>query len=180
MKMYIFSIFMGMSLFGTFSKACPDEELQTVAHVDLKKYMGLWYEIARLPQKFEKDCVGVTAEYRLQENGKVEVINTCRKNSCDATPYSKIGKAYVADEVSQSKLRVSFFWFFYGDYWILELGSNYEYAVVGAPNREYFWILSRTPELPKELTQEIVMKFKAKGFDLDKLEWTKTCRSDKP
>ncbi len=149
--------------------------VESVKSVDLNRYIGKWYEIARLPQFFEKDCVGVTAEYSLRTDGKVDVKNTCRKKSCDAQANSAQGTARVMDSETNSKLKVSFFWPFEGDYWILDLDPNYQYAVVGSPDRKTFWILSRTPTLPKTFVDAIVSQFQKQGFELSQLERTQSC-----
>ena len=150
-------------------------ELNTVARVNLSAYLGKWYEIVRLPLWFEKDCVGVTAEYSLKEDGRIDVRNTCKKNICDGQTKIAHGVARVTDAASLAKLKVSFFWPFEGDYWILELGPHYSYSVVGSPDRNSFWILSRTPTLPESTIQDIVKRFEAKGFNLDTLVRTQRC-----
>jgi apolipoprotein D and lipocalin family protein len=143
-------------------------DLEVVPHVDLNSYAGRWYEIARLPNRFEKKCAGsVTAIYRLKDNGKVEVVNRCRKSSGDYT--TATGKAKVVDKTTNAKLKVTFFWPFYGDYWILDLGENYEYAVVGAPNRKYLWILSRNREMDESLYRTLLAKMAARGFKTEQM-----------
>ena len=139
-------------------------ELEVVGAVDLSRYAGRWYEIARLPNRFEKKCAdSITATYTLRSDGKVDVVNRCRKANGGYTTAK--GKAKIVDKKTNAKLKVTFFWPFYGDYWILDLGSNYEYAVVGAPNRDYLWILSRTPQLDEQLYQRLLAKMAARGFD---------------
>ena len=109
--------------------SAKQSDLKVVPHVDLNRYVGQWYEIARLPNRFEEKCAGsVTATYSLLSDGKLKVVNRCRKASGEYTTAS--GKAKVVDKTTNAKLKVTFFWPFYGDYWILDLGSNYEYAVV--------------------------------------------------
>ena len=131
------------------------DELEVVQSVDLTRYIGRWYEIARLPNRFEKKCAdSVTATYTLRSDGKVEVVNRCRKENGKYT--TATGKAKVVDKKTNAKLKVTFFWPFYGDYWILDLGPNYEYAVVGSPDRDYLWILSRTPQLDEQLVQRLL------------------------
>ena len=142
--------------------------LATVKEVELNKYLGKWYEIARYEHFFEKGCSDVTATYKLKENGKLTVINRCTK---DGEVSKAIGEAYATDR-SNSKLKVSFFWPFYGNYWILALDNDYSYAVVGEPSRDYFWILSRTKELSKELTDIILKKMKNWGYERKDLIWT--------
>jgi apolipoprotein D and lipocalin family protein len=143
-------------------------ELEVVGAVDLTRYAGRWYEIARLPNRFEKKCAdSVTATYTLRSDGKVDVVNRCRKANGEYTTAK--GKARIVDKKTNAKLKVTFFWPFYGDYWILDLGSNYEYAVVGAPNRDYLWILSRTPQLDEELYQRLLREMATRGFATDRM-----------
>ena len=143
-------------------------DLEVVPHVDLNRYVGRWYEIARLPNRFEKKCAdSVTATYTLRSDGKIEVVNRCRKSSGDYT--TATGKAKVVDQTTNAKLKVTFFWPFYGDYWILDLGDNYEYAVVGAPNRKYLWILSRNRQMDESLYRTLLDKMAARGFKTEHL-----------
>lgn len=144
----------------------------TVSYVDLNKYMGKWYEVARFEQSFQKGCVGVTAEYELQDNGKVSVLNTCFENTLDGEKRQAKGRAYVKNTQTNAELRVSFFWPFYGDYWIFELGQDYEYAVVGSPDRDSLWFLSRTPQMDPEVFQKLFAKMVKKGFDMSRLQKT--------
>lgn len=140
--------------------------LAVVAHVDLPRYLGRWYEIARYPHWFEEGCTKVTAEYAKNVDGSLAVLNQCLKKG----EWSRAkGRAKVVDTTSNAKLKVSFFWPFYGDYWILKIDPDYRYAVVGAPSRKYLWILSRTPTLPAELLQEAWQEIAALDFDPDKL-----------
>ena len=143
-------------------------ELEVVGAVDLSRYAGRWYEIARLPNRFEKKCAdSVSATYTLRSDGKVDVVNRCRKANGEYTTAK--GKAKIVDKKTNAKLKVTFFWPFYGDYWILDLGPNYEYAVVGAPNRDYLWILSRTPQLDEQLYQGLLAKMAARGFETERM-----------
>ena len=119
--------------------------LQVVPQVDLSRYMGTWYEIARFPHRFQEGCVATKATYALREDGKVDVLNECRTESMDGPVRTAKGTATVLDKKSNAKLKVTFFWPFYGDYWIIDLGENYEYAVVGHPGRKYLWISRARP-----------------------------------
>ncbi len=140
--------------------------LETVSKVELDRYLGKWYEIAHLPAGFQNGCNQTTATYSLQENGNISVLNECSKNG----KYKKAkGTAKVVDKQTGAKLKVTFFWPFYGDYWILKLGENYDYAVVGTPNRKYLWILSRTPTIDTKLYSELTEFAKSKGFNIDNL-----------
>ena len=143
--------------------------LETVAQVDLGRYMGRWFEIASFPQRFQQGCTDSRADYRVRPDGDVEVLNSCLR---DGNVDTARGKAWVKDKTTNAKLKVSFFWPFRGDYWIIELGKDYEYAVVSAPSRKYLWILSRTPKMEDQRYQEVVGRLKDKGFDVAKLSRT--------
>jgi apolipoprotein D and lipocalin family protein len=145
-------------------------ELKTVEHVDVARYMGAWYEIAKFPQWFEKGLVGVTANYTLLPNGKVRVINSGYKKDFNGKLKTSKGKAWIVDKTTNAKLKVSFFWPFAGNYWILELGKDYDYAVVGDNSRNYIWILSRKPQMDETLYNDLLQRIQAKGFDISKLE----------
>jgi apolipoprotein D and lipocalin family protein len=103
----------------------------------------------------------------LRADGKVDVVNRCRKANGEYTTAK--GKAKIVDKKTNAKLKVTFFWPFYGDYWILDLGPNYEYAVVGAPDRDYLWILSRTPQLDEQLYQQLLTNMAARGVETQKM-----------
>ena len=140
--------------------------LEVVPHVELEKYLGKWYEIAHLPAKFQEGCNETTATYTLSKDGSISVLNQSIKNG--KLKQAK-GTAKVVDKNSNAKLKVTFFWPFSGDYWIIKLGSDYDYSVVGTPNRKYLWILSRTPQMDDKLYSELVEYAKSKGFEVDKL-----------
>ncbi|HCM39152.1 MAG: hypothetical protein A2070_00865 [Bdellovibrionales bacterium GWC1_52_8] len=149
--------------------------LRTVPSVDLSRYVGTWYEIARLPNRFQKDCAQSTAKYSLREEGKIDVLNSCRKLS-DGSLKEAHGLAEVVDRDTNSKLRVIFTpglirWLGigWGNYWIIELEPEYKYVVVSEPGREYLWILSRTPVMEKSVYEGILERLKANGFDVSKL-----------
>ena len=140
--------------------------LKVVPHVVLNKYLGKWYEIAHLPARFQEGCANTTATYAMSEDGSISVLNECRRNG--KVKRAK-GKAKVVDKNSGAKLKVTFFWPFYGDYWIINLGRDYEYAVVGTPNRKYLWILSRTPQMADELFSQLAESVKSQGFNVNNL-----------
>ncbi len=144
--------------------------LQTVAKVDLSRYTGTWFDIASYPQRFQKGCTGTTATYSLRDDGQISVVNRCRKGSLDGEEDVAEGRARVVDTTTNAKLEVTFFWPFWGDYWIIDLGENYEYAVVGHPGRDYLWILSRTPTMDQAVYQGIIDRLQAQGYDPDRLE----------
>ncbi|MCG7985640.1 MAG: lipocalin family protein [Candidatus Thiodiazotropha lotti] len=141
--------------------------------VDLQRYLGRWYEIARLPNRFQNHCRGeVTANYRQLEGGDIQVINRCRDQQ-DEMDEAK-GVARIVDSSTNAKLKVSFVSLFgrslfWGDYWILGLGSDYDYAVVGMPSRKYLWVLSRQPEIAAEKWPVIEKIVQTSGYDPGRL-----------
>lgn len=143
----------------------------TVKQLDISRFMGKWYEIARFNHFFEKGMTHVTAEYSLLPNGKIRVVNRGIK---DGKPKEIIGKAKQPNPVEYpGRLEVSFFLWFYSDYYILELDKNYQYALIGSSTDKYLWILSRTPEMPKETLDEFLQNINKRGYDLNKLIFVK-------
>ena len=139
--------------------------LKTVESVDLQRYSGVWYEIARYPNRFQSACESASsAHYQALPNGELEVINRCSEG-VGRKPKEARGRAWIVDKVSNAKLKVSFKWPFAGDYWIIDLGSSYEYAVVAAPSRQYLWILARQPQLDARLYVDILQRIREQGFD---------------
>ena len=147
--------------------------LEAVPEVNLERYLGTWYEIASYPQRFQEGCTGTTATYTLRSDGEIDVLNKCRKGSLDGPEDVAEGRARVVDSESNAKLEVSFFRPFWGDYWIIDLGPDYEYAVVGHPSRDYLWILSRTPALDAEIYDGILGRLEEMGYSLERLGKTK-------
>ncbi|WP_417325088.1 lipocalin family protein [Halarcobacter sp.] len=147
-----------------------DPNIKSVQTVDLDRYIGSWYEIARYEHKFEKDCKNVTATYSIKENDKIEVINRCTKMT-NGEKTEAIGEAYSIDNTN-AKLKVSFFWPFYGDYWIIMLDKNYSYAVISEPSKKYLWILSREKKLDEKIKEKILKRLESLDYDLSKLIWT--------
>lgn len=164
--------FAPMAVFAwVFLAACSGQPKGTtvVTEFELERYLGTWYEIARLDHRFERGLTDVTANYTLQEDGGVRVINTgfsTKTNEWDEA----IGKAYFVDSPDVGKLKVSFFGPFYGGYNILELDSEgYEYALVAGPNRSYLWILARSPDISDGIVQSLVEKARSLKFPVDEL-----------
>ncbi len=143
--------------------------LEVVTFVDLTRYAGKWYEIAHYPNRFQEGCVGTTATYSIREDGKIDVLNQCRKGTLDGVISSIKGKAWVVDHTTNAKLKVSFFWFFSGHYWIIDLGENYDYAVVGHPDRKYLWILNRSPKMDEKKYDHILQKLRIQFYDTGNL-----------
>ena len=146
--------------------------LQTVARVELSRYLGTWYEIASFPQYFQRGCTASTATYSLLPDGDIKVFNRCRKNTVDGKEKTAIGRARVVDKETNSKLEVSFFRPFWGDYWIIDLAEDYSYAVVSHPGRDYLWILSRSPTMDENTYQAIIARLRAQGYETERLQKT--------
>jgi apolipoprotein D and lipocalin family protein len=146
----------------------------TVQHVDLQRYVGTWYEVARFPMFFQRKCArDVTATYSLNADGTVKVDNRCIKSNGDTMQAD--GQATVVD-ASNSKLEVTFLpeflrWlpFGQGDYWILKLDAKYQTALVGSPDREYLWILSRNPQISQQTYLDYVEAARSQGYDINQL-----------
>jgi apolipoprotein D and lipocalin family protein len=169
---HMYSEFLGSLIVGTMvaGLAAPDMKstLSTVPHVDLNRYAGKWYEIARYPNFFQRNCEGdTTATYRLKSDGTVGVVNSCRDRKGKLKKAE--GTARVADKASNAKLKVTFFWPFSGNYWVIDLGTDYEYAVVGEPSRKYLWVLSRTPAMDEDKYRQVMQKIVEAGYDPAKL-----------
>ncbi|WP_321331735.1 TIGR01777 family oxidoreductase [uncultured Bacteroides sp.] len=163
----------------TFSSPAPDDfltntDVRTVDELDLNRYMGKWYEIARFDHRFERNMVGVTAEYMLLPDGKVRVENSGYKNDFDGKHSVSVGKAKLPDLNRPGKLKVAFFLWFYGDYYVLELDKeHYGYALIGSSSDNYLWILSRTPQLSDEVKHYLLERAERRGYDVSKLIWVK-------
>lgn len=173
MEMKIMLVVCGCLLTMASVVSANEPELETVAWVDLDRYLGTWYEIASFPAWFQKNCTAVTADYSLRDDGLIKVVNSCRKGSLDGKLKQSTGRAKVVDPETNSKLKVSFFGPFWGDYWIIDLDPDYRWAVVGVPNRKYLWILSRSPVMDPETLNAIVGRLTESGYDMSKLNMTK-------
>jgi apolipoprotein D and lipocalin family protein len=168
-KQFLFTA--GALLLGAFiinSCSSTNAPLDTVPSVDLDRYMGKWYEIASIPQRFSKGCRCTTAEYTFNTaDGYVEVYNSCLK---EGKVSDVKGKAFPVEGTNNSKLKVQFFWPFKGEYWILELDPEYRYVMVGSPDRESLWFLSRTPTMDDATYARLEQLANTKGFPVEQLE----------
>jgi apolipoprotein D and lipocalin family protein len=164
------AVILSVLMFGCATKNPP----QTVGHVDVGRYMGVWYEVAKFPVAFERGLVGVTAEYSLEEDGRIRVKNRGFKKSFDGKTSLIEGYATVPHPEDPAKLRIKFDPFpvryFKADYWIVDLDANYGYSVVSSPSRKMLWILSRTPSMNESQYNEIVERLAQKGFKVARLE----------
>ncbi len=180
---YLAILTLSASIFTNTAAAAAKKNLpplETVPSVDINRYAGLWYEVARLPNWFQKKCDGdVTAEYTLLDDGDIKVVNRCGKGSGKKAGVEGRAKRAAKDS-SGAKLKVrfapailSFLPFVWGDYWIIDLADDYSHAVVGDPGRKYLWVLSRKPAMPDDKLDGILKKAEQKGYVLDGLIRTK-------
>lgn len=140
-----------------------------VTDFDIEKYLGTWYEIARYDHRFERGLAGVTATYSWRDDGKIKVVNAGYKGSLSGKRSEATGKAKIPDPAVPAKLKVSFFWFFYGDYFVFELDDDYQWAVIGSSSDKYLWILSRTAKMDENLYNDLLGRLTKRGYDVSKL-----------
>ncbi len=146
---------------------------QPAKAVELQRYLGKWYELARYEAGFQKGCEAVTAEYSLTAPDRIRVVNSCRQDSVDGKLRDAVGKAKIVDGSNNAKLRVSFFGPFYGDYWVLDRADDYSWAIVGEPSGRYLWLLHRQPSPGATATDALVKRIRELGYDTALLRWTK-------
>ena len=147
-----------------------------IEHLDLERYLGQWYELAKYPNRFQKQCVAdTTAKYAMREDGRVQVVNRCRTG--DGSFDTAVGVGRLVGEKGSPILEVRFApaWLswvplVWGDYWVIDLDANYTLAAVSEPSREYLWILSRTPEVDPERLKALIARLEAQGFDASRIE----------
>jgi len=160
---------------GTAPAGSAGVPLETVSGVDLDRYAGTWHEIARLPNRFQKHCVAdVTAEYRLRDDGRIDVLNRCRDANGEYDQAN--GVARVVDPATRSKLEVSFVslfgWqLFWGDYWIIDLDPDYQHVVIATPSRRYAWVLARAQTLSSSTREQVQQVLRSAGYDPAELKW---------
>lgn len=175
MKKSIIALLLSAATFSAFADQ-PTLPLQPIATLDVPRYMGTWYEIAKYPNRFQKQCVrNTSAQYSLQQDGSVTVLNRCQLASGDSD--EALGEARQVDGAKSPKLEVRFApewlsWlpWVWGDYWVIDLDTGYQLVAVSEPKREYLWILSRTPKVDKVRYTALLERLSAQGFDLQKLE----------
>jgi apolipoprotein D and lipocalin family protein len=174
-----FSVGLVLMAASAAAPAQPAQPLVTIAALDVPRYMGTWYEIAKYPNRFQKQCVSDTqAEYRLLADGVVQVINRCRKENGKLE--QAIGEARQMGAATSPKLQVRFApaWlsmlpFVWGNYWVIDLDESYQLVAVSEPERDYLWVLSRSASVSPAAYNALLARLKAQGFDLDRLISTK-------
>ena len=163
-------LFLCLTISGCFTpKELSTESIPAVKDFDLNRYLGTWYEVARLPHSFERGLDRVTAAYELQDDGTIKVLNK-GFNTSKGEWKEAIGKAYIPDTSAGALLKVSFFWIFYADYKVIVLDSaNYSYSMVTSSSKKFLWILSRSPQLERPVYDELVRKAGGWGFNISEL-----------
>lgn len=177
MKQITFLLFCGLiSIVG--NSSCSKDSLpkssidnSVVNTVDINKYLGTWYEIARYDHHFERNMQGVKATYSIREDGLIKVLNSGYKGNLNGKYKATEGKARIPNPNVPAKIEVAFFWNFWGDYYIMELAEDYRYALIGSSTDKYLWILSRTPVMEKADLEYLLQKIHERGYDKDKLIW---------
>lgn len=159
----------GLSAAVAAGLANSSAELPVVSSVDLRRYMGRWYEYARYPNDWQEGVVDVVVEYTLRDDGRIRAYSTGRKGSFDGDETDTTAVAKVVCRETSAKWQMRFLLVLSADYWIIEVGSNYEYAVVGQPSRDYLWILSRTPTLDADIYRGICERLRRVGYDPERL-----------
>lgn len=150
--------------------ACQSEPLD-VAQVELARMQGKWFEIASLPRASQANCFGTTADYRLKSPTELLIVNECHDGSLQGPVKRVAARAVATDPAVPAKLSLDF-GFAYGDYWLLDVDSDYAYAVVGHPSRDYLWVLSREPQLPRTTLDDLLAHAQAEGFPVGVLRYT--------
>ena len=140
-----------------------------VSELDLERYLGTWYEIARYDHKFERGLVGVTASYSMRKDGKIKVVNRGYKGNLNGAYSEAIGKAKIPNPKIPAKLKVAFFLFFYGDYFVLELDNDYQWAVIGSSSDRYLWILSRQAIMEQSVYDDLLERLISRGYTTNTL-----------
>ena len=173
-NLVVLSIFSALIIALTSNSALCLEKtgLEVIPALQLNKFEGVWYEIAHNPWFPENNCFATIAYYKLIEGKEIEVTNICRKHGFEGKISKITGKAWLLDPNIKAKWQVQFIWPFILDYWVIELDKNYNYAVIGEPDKENFWILSRQPIMGKNLLNQIIEEFEIKGYDLSNLIMT--------
>ncbi len=162
---------MALIIMLSYASICSEQKLPTVDRLDIKKYSGKWYEIAKLPNKFEKNLTCVTATYKLNDDDKINVINRGYDTVKNKYTQSE-GVAWRPNHDEPGQIYVRFFWPFKGKYWVMELDEDYSHVLIGSPSRKYLWILARNDTLDTKTYNSLLQKASALGFDTNKVTET--------
>ena len=174
----LYLVLAGLPAYSQSGSQASDLPVRTIASLDVPKYLGTWYEIAKFPNWFQKKCVGNTkAVYSMRADSNLKVLNSCK--NADGVVSEADGTARQIGAQDSPKLEVrfapawlSFLPMVWGDYWVIDLDPQYQVAAVSDPKREYLWVLSRTPQLDKKVYEDLLQRLQAQQFDVRKLEIT--------
>ncbi len=170
-------LLIGMSTSQAFAQQ-GERPVKVIAALDVPRYLGTWYEIAKFPNWFQKKCVGNTkAVYSLKSDGNLQVLNSCKTASGEISEAEGTARQMGAKDSPKLEVRfapewLSFLPFVWGDYWVIDLDPQYQVAAVSDPRREYLWVLSRTPQLDPKVYDDLLQRLKQQQFDIRKLEPT--------
>ena len=155
------------------SKDTPTDSIDNsvVSTVNLDKYLGTWYEIARYDHRFERNMQGVKANYSMRNDGLIKVLNSGYKGSLDGNYKETEGKARIPNADAPAKIEVAFFLNFWGDYYIMELADDYRYALIGSSTDKYLWILSRIPKMESTDLDYLLQRIRERGYNENELIW---------
>ena len=155
-----------------------DQAVKTIAFLDVPRYLGTWYEIAKFPNRFQKKCVSNTiAIYTAKPDGNLRVLNSCKTASGETSEAEGLARQIGAKDSPKLEVRfapewLSFLPLVWGDYWVIDLDPQYQLAAVSDPSREYLWVLSRTPQLDPKVYADLLQRLQQQHFDIQKLELT--------
>jgi apolipoprotein D and lipocalin family protein len=172
----LFLKFCWLALFSLGSAAQASAPLNTIASLDVPRYMGTWYEIAKYPAWFQRKCVSSTsAHYSVLEAGRLQVVNRCKMANGEWNEAVGVARQIGGATSPQLKVRfapdwLSFIPMVWGDYWVIAIDPQYQWVIVSEPSRQYMWILSRTPTLPRATYEQLLQQLGSLGFDLNKIE----------
>lgn len=168
--------FCWLALFSLGGPVQANAPLDAIASLDVPRYMGTWYEIAKYPAWFQRKCVSSTsAQYSLQADGHLQVTNRCKMANGEWNEAVGLARQIGGPASAQLKVRfapewLSFIPMVWGDYWVIALDPQYQWSIVSEPSRQYLWILSRTPNMPRPTYEQLLQKLTVMGFDLTKIE----------
>lgn len=168
-RYFVLGVAMMAGLMGISRSGRADQALPTVKGLDLERYMGTWYEISRYPNRWQAGCFETVAEYERRADGSFDVRLTCHRGSFDGPVRTHRAVAKVADEHTQAKLFLQLFWPVRTPYWVIDLDPDYQWAVIGEPDRDLLWIIARQPTLDDETRAAIRSRLEEVGYDPDRL-----------
>lgn len=177
MKRALFAVVFQLALAGGGALAQPLAR-EPVRTVDLNRYLGKWYEQGRFEQSFQRGCEAVTAEYSLLSDGRIRVLNSCRQDGVDGALRTAEATARVVEGSGNAKLKVTFFWPFEGDYWVLDHAPDYSWSIVGEGSGQYLWLLTRARSLSPARYQALTRRAARFGYDTSQLR--RTAQSARP